>query len=331
MRKKLRAAVTGCGNISRSHFAALENCEYAELTAICDVITERADMYAEKYGVKAYYSLDELLKDHICDVVHICTPHYLHPIQSINALEHGCNVFCEKPMAIKYEDALKIEQASKQTGKYFGLCFQNRYNSSSVKIKELLDSGKMGKIKGIKAVVAWDRDEKYYLSDEWRGKIATEGGGVIINQAIHTLDLCNWFADSDVENLKASISAKRLFNTVETEDTADALITYKNGIRAVFYATLCYAGNSPVEIEINCSNGKIVLADKLVIKIKDAEEEIYALNMPSGEKSYWGVGHNYIINDFYDCIATGRKFPIDSTEAKKSAFLTDAIYKAAGR
>ncbi len=328
---KLRAAVIGCGNISRSHFSAIENCENVELGAVCDINAERADKCAEKYGVKAYYSIEELLADGAADSVHICTPHYLHAVQSIEALEAGCHVFCEKPMAIRYSDALKVEKTARRCGKSFGVCFQNRYNASSVEIKKLLDSGSPGKILGIKSVVAWDRDEEYYLADSWRGKIATEGGGVMINQAIHTLDLTQWFASSRAADVKASISTKRLYDFVETEDTADALITFENGARAVFYATLCYAGNSPVEIEINCENGRIVLSDKLTVYENGKSERAFDISRPSGKKAYWGSGHSLIINDFYDCIATGRKFPVGASEAKIATELVERIYKSAGR
>lgn len=324
--KKLRAAVVGCGNISSSHFKALENCSNAVLSAVCDIVHEKANKAADIYGVKAYYDIEELLKDGAADVIHICTPHYLHASQSIASLKHGCHVFCEKPMAIKYEDALAVEKAVKETGRYYGVCFQNRYNYSTKKIKEILDSSELGKIKGIKAVVAWDRDEEYYQSGDWRGKIATEGGGVMINQAIHTLDLVNLFAQSEVSSLKADISTKRLYDFVETEDTADVLITYKNGIRTVFYATLCYSGNAPVEIEINCANGRIILADKLTVRADGREDMVFDFNRAVGAKAYWGTGHNYIINDFYDCIINNGYFSVNAEEAKKSSLLIDMIY-----
>lgn len=328
---KLRSAVVGCGNISRSHFDALASCENAELAAVCDNQKDRADAAAEKYGVKAYYDLNDLLADGKADVVHICTPHYLHPSMSIAALEAGCHVFCEKPMAIRYDDALRVKAAAEKSGKYFGVCFQNRYNTSSRIVKETMESGRLGKILGARSIVAWDRDENYYLADAWRGKIDTEGGGVMINQAIHTLDLTAWFIGSPVTDIRASISTKRLADFIEVEDTADLLMQYENGARGVFYATICSAGNSPIEVEVYCERGKITLSDALTIRENGKPAEVYEIDRPTGAKAYWGTGHTHIINDFYDSIVTGRPFAVDAQEAIKSARMTEMIYKSAGR
>ena len=328
---KLRSAVVGCGNISRSHFDALASCENAELTAVCDNQKDRADAAAVKYGVKAYYDLMDLLADGVADVVHICTPHYLHPSMSVASLEAGCHVFCEKPMAIRYDDALRVKETTEKTGQYFGVCFQNRYNTSSRIAKEVLESGRLGAIKGARSVVAWDRDENYYLADAWRGKIDTEGGGVMINQAIHTLDLTAWFVGSPVTEIKARILSKRRKDFIEVEDTADLLMQYENGARGVFYATICSAGNSPIEVEVYCERGKITLSDALTIRENGKPDEVHEIDRPAGAKAYWGTGHTHIINDFYDSIVTGRPFAVDAAEAVKSARMTDMIYRSAGR
>lgn len=327
----LRSAVVGCGNISRSHFDALASCGNAELVAVCDIQRDRADAAAKKYGVDAYYDPDKLLADGVADVVHLCTPHYLHASMSVAALEAGCHVFCEKPMAIRYDDALRVKEAAERSGRYFGVCFQNRYNTSSRIAKETLESGRLGKIVGARSIVAWDRDEHYYLADAWRGKIDTEGGGVMINQAIHTLDLTAWFIGSPVTEIKASISTKRLADFIEVEDTADLLMQYENGARGVFYATICSAGNSPIEVEVYCEKGKITLSDALTVRENGKPDEVYEIDRPTGAKAYWGTGHTHIINDFYDSIVSGRPFAVDAAEAAKSARMTEMIYKSAGR
>ena len=329
--KTYRAAVVGCGNISRSHFAAIAACEYAHLTAVCDIQPQRAKACAEKYGVAAYTNLKDLLADGAADVVHICTPHYLHAPQAIAALQSGCHVFCEKPMAIRFADAQRMAQTAQQSGKKLGFCFQNRYNDASVQIKKLLESGQFGKLLGLRAIVPWDRDADYYLADPWRGKIDTEGGGVLINQAIHTLDLALWFASSPLEAVSASISTKRLADTVETEDTADALLEFENGARAVFFATLCNAGNDPIELSLRCEKGGIVLARNLRICPAGEAEQSYEINRPTGKKSYWGTGHYAIIHDFYESLVQNRPFAVEAAEALRVTEAVERIYRAAGR
>ena len=323
---KIRAAVVGCGNISRSHFSAIEKNENIVLACVCDNQSDRADDAAKKYGCKAFYSFDEMLNWGEFDVIHICTPHYLHSEMAIKGLNAGKNVLSEKPMAMNLAEATAIYEAAKKSSGQYGVCFQNRYNPSSQKMKEVLDSGKLGKILGGKGIVCWDRDENYYLADEWRGKKKTEGGGVLINQSIHTLDLLLWMINSSVTDVKSSISTKRLADFIEVEDTADMLLSFSDGQRAVFYATICGVGNDPVCLDIICENGKMRLGEKLIITNPDDTQEIYDIDRISGTKSYWGTGHNALISDFYDCIKTDRHFEIDENEGIKTISVLDKIY-----
>jgi predicted dehydrogenase len=123
------------------------------------------------------------------DVVHICTQHYLHPSMTIKALEKGCDVLTEKPMSTKYEDAVKMVETADRVDKTLGVIFQNRYNPGSVFAKKILDSGELGKVLGAKLDVTWMRTDEYYSKSDWKGTWDKEGGGVMIDQAIHTFDL----------------------------------------------------------------------------------------------------------------------------------------------
>ena len=152
---------------------------------------------------------------------------------------------------------------------------------SSKYLRELVESKKYGNIVAVKADVTWDRDEKYY-SDDWHGTLDKEGGGVIINQCIHTLDLIQWLVSSEVVSVDGSVSQKRLRGKVETEDTADALITFKNGVQALFYGTLCYKANSSVFLEILFENGRAVMYDDLVITDSEGNRDVVALKKTKG-------------------------------------------------
>ena len=136
----LKTALVGCGNVSRMHFSALAQLGCAGITAVCDIVPGRADAKAKEYGAAAYYDFDDMLTNAGFDVLHICTPHYLHPTMAIAAMEAGKSVFCEKPMAIRLADAAKIRDTAERTGAYFGCCFQNRYNLSYKEVRRAIDT-----------------------------------------------------------------------------------------------------------------------------------------------------------------------------------------------
>lgn len=327
--KQLKAAVVGCGNISQRHLNAISENEHATVAAVCDIIRERADSAAEQCGAKAFYAFNDMLDRGAFDVLHICTPHYLHAEMAMGAMRNGKHVLCEKPLAIHYEDALNMCQCAKENAVYLGVCFQNRYNPSSEYIRNLLKSDELGKIRALKGIVTWDRDEDYYNADDWHGTLKKEGGGVVINQAIHTLDLLQWFADADIAEVYGSISQKRLMGKVETEDTADALIKFSDGASALFYGSLCYHGNSPVFLEIKCDNGKIVMYDDIHVFRNDKETETVTFKNESGKKSYWGNSHKLLISDFYDSIINNKPFPVSGESGLNAVKIVDVLYKNA--
>ena len=325
---KLRIAIVGCGNVSKRHFEAASANNNSELAACCDVVPEKADEMVEKYGIKVFYNFDDMLSWGEFDVLHICTPHYLHAPMAISAMNNGKHVFCEKPLAIHYEDAVKMCECSKKNNVYLAACFQNRYNKSSQYLKQLVETGRFGKIEAVKANVTWDRDEKYY-SDDWHGTLDKEGGGVIINQCIHTLDLIQWLTDSDVVAVDGSISQKRLKGKVETEDTADALIKFDNGVEALFYGTLCYKANSSVFLEILFEKGRAVMYDDLVVCDEDGNREVIALKKTKGDKNYWGTSHKIIIDDFYDCVVNKKPFLVNGESGSAAVRIVDELYVSA--
>jgi UDP-N-acetyl-2-amino-2-deoxyglucuronate dehydrogenase len=325
---KLKIALIGCGRISPVHLNAIADCPDACLYAVCDIDKPKALAAAGKYGCKAYFDYKELLQDESIDVVHICTPNWLHSFMSIDAMLAGKHVLTEKPMAIAPSDASEMIRVSEKTGKKLGVCFQNRYNSTSLRIKELLDSGKSGRIIGSKAFITWSRDRNYYESDAWRGTWNEEGGGVIISQAVHALDLLQWF-NGDAEKLKASIDTRLLEGVIEVEDTADAVIVFRNGSTALFYATNCYCANSPVRLEIICENATIILDEDLTVKYKNGEtEKPEDVDSFTGGKSYWGCSHKTLIHDFYRSVINRKDFFIDGKQGIASVKLVNAFYES---
>lgn len=326
MSSVIKAAVIGIGNISGNHLSAIADMPDVALTAVCDDQPVRADAASEKYGVRAFYSVDDLLKDGDFDVLHICLPHYLHAPYAVKALNAGKHVLCEKPMALNVREANEMRAAAAKNGKKLGICFQNRYNPASVSCREIIDSGRLGAVKSVRAAVFWERGADYYLADSWRGKKATEGGGVLINQAIHTLDLVRWFASSEVTEVSASISTKKLSDVVETEDTADLYLKFASGATAAMYATLNAGANYPVEIDVALERGTVSIGDKFVIREHGAPDRVFDVDRPGGSKSYWGSGHAALIRDFYDSVIEDRPFAVDGDEAVKTSAILDKVY-----
>lgn len=329
MNKGYHVAIIGCGAISKNHLKALENVKNAACIAVYDVIRERADEVAGEYGIqKVYYDYKDVLEDMEIDVVHICTPHYLHAQMAVDAFEAGKNVLCEKPMALTREDARRMIEARNRSGLQLAVCFQNRYNEASVYIKKVMDSGILGRITGGRAQVTWDRKPEYYSTSDWRGTWEKEGGGVLINQAIHTFDLIQWLTFR-IKTVEASLSTKRLKGVIEVEDTVDIMLTGEQGQRILFYASNCYVKNAPVELEIICEHGSIKMVGNEVTTNQDGT--ITSRDYSSGTvcgKDYWGSGHGFLIDDFYRCLEEGVQFPVSGEEAFVSVELLEAVYRS---
>ena len=217
----MKVAVVGCGNISKSHLNALSKLDDIEIVAAVDIKKDRAEQTAARWGGAAYTDFEEMLEKEHPDCVHICTPHYLHTQMAVKAMRSGAHVIVEKPCSVTMEEVDLLRSVQTETGKQVGICFQNRYNESAMRIKETIDSGSMGKVKGVRAFLTWYRDMDYY-SDDWHGTLDKECGGVLINQAIHTIDLVQLFAGG-CDRVTSHIFRNRL-KDIEVEDTAEVFM-----------------------------------------------------------------------------------------------------------
>lgn len=328
----LRVGVVGCGGISVRHTASADYLENAQLVGVCDIKKDRADRVAKEYNCKAYYDYKELIDKKNIDVVHICTPHYLHPIIAKYAIEAGVNVLSEKPMSIKYEDAVEcVELAEKNNVKY-GVIFQCRYNDSSRLVKEKIQDGTLGKIISARVVLTWSKPDEYYSLSDWKGTWDKEGGGVMIDQAIHSMDLANWFIDDEVESVQAHM-ANRNHSIVEVDDTAEGLIKYKNGATLGFWVMNNYGCDEAIEIRLCCENGKVIMDyDNAEIILNDgsrlnAERNEDPEAARKGGKEYWGYRHIRQIEDYYNAIENNVEPGITGREALKIQKLVCDIYK----
>ena len=320
-----RVAIIGCGAISQVHGKALSSMSEINIVAAADIIPERVEKWCSEFGGKPYDCLSDMLNNEEIDVLHICTPHYLHTPMAIEALNHGINVLLEKPVSTSSEELSLLKTAIRSSGKLLGVCFQNRYLPASQKAYELIHSGKAGKVLGTRAFVTWKRDENYYVSSGWRGSLATECGGVMINQAIHTLDLMIWLVGDPV-NVEGTIHNHHLKGIIEVEDTAEIYLDFGDDVKGLFYASTGYCTDAPVMLEICCEHMTIVISgDQLMIDDKEEDKR------KSGNilgKICWGVGHELLIADFYDKLISGEHFPVEINEAERAIKVLLQLYKS---
>lgn len=326
--KKLKAAIIGCGNIYPLHADALIKKQNVQLEYVVDIKKNRAIKAADKYNCDFLIDYTDLLDKKI-DVVHICTPHFLHAPMALKFLKADINVLVEKPLALNYDQAKQMVSAAKKSNAQLGVSFQNRFNENNQQAKKILESGRLGKIKGIKGLVTWYRDKEYYLKSDWKGKYKTEGGGVLINQAIHTLDLIQWFGGT-IKAIQGNVDTRVLNKTIEVEDTVDATIFFESGFNGIFYATNNFSCNSPIEIVVNCEKGNIRLFDnQLLIKETNKKEEQLNNFKEKNDKSYktyWGYGHQVLIDAFYsDLFNKTQKNTITAAEGSKTIELIKGI------
>ncbi len=328
----LRVGIVGCGNIFTMHATSAHHLENSQIVGVCDIKKDRADKAAEKYNCKAYYDYKEMINKDNIDVVHVCVPHYLHPIISKYAIEAGVNVLCEKPMSIKYEDGLRnVELAEKNNVKY-GIIFQCRYNDASKLVKEKLEDGTLGKVISARVVLTWCKPDEYYSLSDWKGTWEKEGGGVLIDQAIHSIDLANWFINDEIESVQAHLS-NRGHSIMEVDDTAEGFIRYKNGATLGFWAMNNYGCDDPIEIRLLCENGKVTMDyDNAEIVMNDgrrftANTSVDPDVVYEDGKDYWGFQHIRQIADFYKAVENDTEPTISGREALKIQKLICEIYK----
>ncbi len=332
--RKLKTAIIGCGRISVMYFSALATSPTAELIACCDNKWERAKTCANRYGLRAYSDYREMLDKENLDAVYICLPHYLHVPVALYAFEKGVNVLSEKPMSTDYESAALAVKTAEEKGVLYGVVSQCRYNNSARLVKAAVVGGKLGNIISVRSILTWSRSDEYYSQSDWKGTWEKEGGGVVIDQAIHSIDLVNWIVDSEVQSVTCSM-ANRGHNVVKVEDSAEGLVTFQNGVKYAFYAMNNYADDEPIEIRLFCEKGKVVFGyDDAYIYYNDGStEEAHqdeGLQTVAGAKEYWGFMHELQIEQFHRACLGLEALELSGAEALKTHKLIMEIYEKGG-
>lgn len=282
---KVRYGVIGIGNMGSGHVRRFFGGEvpHAELTAVCDVKQERLDWAKSICGDKVAYFTDshELITSGLVDAVLIATPHYGHPIIGIDAFENGLHVLSEKPAGVYTKKVVELMEAAKKSGKAYGLMFNQRTDKFYQKMREIVKSGELGELKRcIWIITDWYRTQAYYNSGGWRATWAGEGGGVLMNQCPHNLDLWQW-----IFGMPSSIYANceiGKYHDIEVEDDVTAMAKYPNGATGVFITTTgeCPGTN---RLEITGSKGKLVYErGRLMYTKLEVDERVHTFECQDG-------------------------------------------------
>ena len=327
MEKTFRIAVIGCGAISGNHITAIQT-NGLTVCALCDILPEKAEALKEKYGlpdVPVFTDYREMIDVTHPDAVHICTPHDLHAPMTVYALKRDIHVLCEKPLCINMEQLNEIRRAARESRAQLGYCFQNRYEPNMIRLKDLAKDG----VASALGTVVWKRDATYYASAAWRGTVEHEGGGVMINQAIHTLDILQWICGMPTHVI-AHISNDCLGDAIEVEDTASARFETADGTVFFIFATNTAKKGLPVELQLLLTSGETVVAQNHHLIVNNEMIATKKVEANVG-KAVWGKGHTALVADFYQCIKADRPFPIGVEEAEKAVRLILAMYESNGK
>jgi predicted dehydrogenase len=249
----VRTALIGCGKVGQIHAAALRELPESDFVAVCDSDPTRAQAFAERYGTTAYPDLGMLLRDAGAQAVVVCTPHPLHAEPVVRAAEAGVHALVEKPLAASLADCDAMLAACRTSNTRLGVISQRRLYEPVRRLKAALDAGKLGRpVLGVFSMFSW-RDRDYYQADPWRGRWATEGGGVLVNQSPHQLDLLRWFM-GEVEEV-SGCWANLNHPFVEVEDTALAMIRFKGGGLGSVVTSLSQKPGLYTKVHVHGSNG----------------------------------------------------------------------------
>lgn len=325
----LRIAVIGLGDISNIHLSVIKANPHVTLVAVCDIDERLRDVVPD---ATFYTNYEDMLDQEELDCVHICLPHYLHYDATKACVRRGVHVLQEKPLALNLEESLALLRLEEEFEDVkICICFQNRYNETFEKLREMVASGKYGEIKGIKGIVTWFRPKSYYESKTWRGKMKFAGGGVMINQSIHTLDLMQLLG-GEIESIRGSIDHLADYD-IEVEDTATAHMKFSSGASGLFFATIANAGNSSVELQVLFEKAKLTIKDSVLTKVNDQGQKVPIIEDAKvpGTKFYYGASHSKLINHFYTCIEKNTNDYVHVKDAFTSMKMIDAIRKSSER
>lgn len=334
-RQKLGFGIIGCGTIADFHAnALLQLSSDAELLGVCDTVYDAAAKFALRHGTRAYSSVEEMLSDKSIDVVNICTPSGYHASAIVQAARAGKHIVVEKPVCITEEQLVETERVCRECGVTVSVISQNRFARSVYMVKKAVQDGLLGRLLCADIYMKYHRSQEYYDQGSWRGTRRVDGGGALMNQGIHGVDLLLYIA-GEVKSVYAV--SKTLARRIEVEDTLSAVLEYKNGATGVIQATTSVYPGYPRRLDINGEKGSIVLDETSIVRwdLKDSaryEDVVLQPAFTHGASTPTAIsvdGHIRQMEDMIRAVRTGSK-PLSSLEdGRKAVELILAVYRSA--
>lgn len=341
--EKIKMGIVGFGNMGTAHCTSIYSgkIENMELAGICDISEDRRNAAKKAYpDVPVFATATEMFESGAINAVEIAVPHYNHPSIAIDAFNHGINVLVEKPAGVYTKQVQKMNEAAEKSGLLFGIMYNQRTNPIYQKIKELIESGELGHIKRIAWIITnWYRSQAYHDSCTWRSTWATEGGGALINQNPHQLDLWQWMFGMP-SKIMSHVSFGKYYD-IEVEDDVTAFMEYDNGTTGVYITS---TGEAPGtnRLEIACDMGKIVVENNEMTFYRNtvSEREFNKTNIKVfGSPETWnceipvskdgGEQHVGIFKDFASAMLNGTPLLAPGCEGIKGLTISNAIHYSA--
>lgn len=328
----LGVAIIGAGMVANTHVTALQGLPEARITGVYGRNPVSAAAFAAKYGLRAFGSYDEVLADKDTDIVSICLPPALHADFGLQAAAAGKHLILEKPMDIDVAKARRLIREYRAKELTLAVIFQNRFTPAAQRVKAALDAGLLGKLILGDAYVKWYRSPEYYASNAWRGTWNVEGGGALINQAIHTIDLLQWFMGG-VKSLSGM--TRTSVHNIETEDLGVAAVEFMSGALGVIEGTTAVTPGYKERIEFHGTKGSLTLTGGLVTewKVEGCKEEDHldVQKVSYGETNspaISDVNHRAQLRDVITAINEGRDPLVTGEEGIKSLQIVLGIYES---
>lgn len=325
---------TGGGNITETHLRAALAIPQAQIAAIHGRHVEKVRVLAQQYGGCAYEDFSQFLAHRPMDMIVVGSPSGAHAEQGIAAAANGLHVLTEKPIDTSTERADALIDATKRSGVELGVIFQDRLKPDILRLKKWIDAGRLGRPILVEASVKWYRSSEYYQDSSWRGTLSLDGGGALINQGIHTVDLLGYLLGR-VSRVQAVVTTA--LHNIEAEDTCVATLEFANGAVGTLQATTAAYPGYARQVEITGSGGTVRLEQDRITRV-DLRNPISEGDKAesSGQDSSANSpmvrdirGHQRIMEDFIECLQTGGTPVCDGTAGRQSLALVETIYRAA--
>jgi UDP-N-acetyl-2-amino-2-deoxyglucuronate dehydrogenase len=341
--RPLRIGIAGCGAISRNHLEAFHALDEVNIVGVCDIDLSRARETAEAWGIPAAVNTVKELLDLDLDIVSVCTPHPTHEAVVLQAAAAGVHVLCEKPIAIELASAERMVKACDEAGVKLGVLFQRRFWPAAQRIRTAIDDGTLGRPVMGQCSVMLHREPEYYSRDAWRGTWANDGGGVLMTQAIHYIDLLQWFM-GDAAEVYGKINTYKHGELIEVEDSATAVITFTSGAMATLEASTAVSPSLGVQVRITGetgasasltefpegSDGRVDLwAVSGTISTEPAYPEGAEPNVPLATINGQLIPHHTAqVRDFVRAVREGGEPAITGQDATKALRILLAVYES---